>query len=89
MNEQDPQRREPIVPPGCIAAIPQQSVRTCEQVIELLATELRLVNRLFGEVVHGCVHDKHASPEVLQECVLWQVWNSTCAFQRSRTPVSR
>lgn len=77
MNEQDPQRREPVIPPGCIAAIPQQSVQTCEGVIELLAAELQLVNTLFGHVVHDCVHDKHASQEVLQDCPLWQAWNDT------------
>jgi hypothetical protein len=72
--------REPFIPEGCIAAIPAQSVQSCERVIEALALELASVNYLLGDIIAAYVHDCYTTTEVRQDCSYVRGWEAAGQF---------
>lgn len=68
--------REPFTPEGCIAAIPPQSVQSCELVITTLANELERVNDLLHSALEVYIHRWNTPDEVRAECFYTAGWRS-------------
>lgn len=65
----------PMVPVGCISAIPRQSVDSCYLVIQTLAEELSWVTFMLGEAIAN-VYDGDESEAERQERPICQALNS-------------
>lgn len=56
-------------PEGCIAAIPRQSVESCELVILNLAARLSRTAELLDSAIENHVHGKHITAAEYDNCV--------------------